>query len=193
MTNVELTSIFLNEISEIEDGYEVVECEQDGHDKYGSLRWAFCKNGYSCRSYMIKSEKKNAVSDYIKSVSDYGLSIDGGMPYYVDPKIMLEDVMSEDFQLVQITDEEKEGYFKEKEEIIKIVEAYKIHEKNNIFISDWNRYSGNTQYMHGVLKKKKYEKRMNDLDNVVLTNKDMFIKTAKKYVDNSDDLLGRLN
>jgi len=188
MTNVELTEAFLNNVKSIKEGYEIVDWEEDGNDDCGSLYWAFCKNGYSSRSYMIESEKKKAVSDYIKSVCDYGMSIGGGMPYYVNPKMMLEDVMSKDFQLVQISEEEQEEHFKEKEELIKVVEAYKTQEKANTGIKDWN----NINYYHEIMMKENYEKRMTDLENVVLTNKEMFIKTVKKYVENSEDLLGRL-
>jgi len=188
LTNLELTKVFLNNVNSIKDGYEILELEEDGNDEVGLLYWAFCKNGYSSRSYMIESEKKKAVSDYIKSVSDYGLSVGGGMPYYVDPKMMLEDVMSEGFELVQITEKKKDEDFQEKEELIKVVDAYKKHEKESTGIKDWN----NINYYHEILQKEKYDKRMNDLDNVVLTNKEMFIKTAKKYVENSEDLLGRL-
>ena len=58
-------------IDKIKDGYTIIEDEQDGHDKCGSLYWVWCKNGWSGRSWELNSELekdiKKAKEEYYKN------------------------------------------------------------------------------------------------------------------------------
>ena len=61
-------------IDKIKDGYTIIEDEQDGHDKCGSLYWIWCKNGWSGRCWELNSELKKdikkAKEEYYKNKDD---------------------------------------------------------------------------------------------------------------------------
>ena len=59
------------QIDKIKDGYTVIDDEEDGHDKCGSLYWVWCRNGWSGRSWELnsnlKTDIKNAKNEYYKN------------------------------------------------------------------------------------------------------------------------------
>jgi hypothetical protein len=211
LTNIELTEHFIGVLIQIILGYEIVgDLEPDGNDHDGLLYLATCVNGEIDRSYNIQTNKQNALYNYKKSVSEFGLSINGDYPYCIDPKMMDEECIKEikewdeethrfkysyermdGFELVQISDVVRDKWAKEKDEIVRIVNEYKKKKKTIYEMNDWNRFHFYSEHMHKRQKMERYDKLMSQLNKLVLTNKDIFIKTAIKYLDsdNVNDLL----
>jgi hypothetical protein len=75
----------------------------------------------------------------------------------------------------------------------KAIGIYKTDEEELKNANDWNRFHFHGRHHHNSMKKERYERRINALKHIDITNLDNFIQTAKKHLDNSDELIKIIN
>tara|TARA_B100000795_G_scaffold266553_1_gene249915 strand:+ start:228 stop:878 length:651 start_codon:yes stop_codon:yes gene_type:complete len=131
------TKIIIYEICSIIDGFEIIEYEADGHDNYGQIHWAFCKNGQSSRSYMIKSMCDDSINFYLKEILEDGLEYKGTI-YYFDDNLINGNLCSPEFEWKFLTKKQFKEKKQKKQLMKNYVEQY-LEKKNKEFEkSDYN-------------------------------------------------------
>ena len=56
----------------------------DGYDEYGPKYWVSCDNGWEGRKWNINSAIENEISEYIKSIYNFGIDIENNTYYIGD-------------------------------------------------------------------------------------------------------------
>lgn len=74
-------------VKRINKDYEIVDWEADGCDSEGELYWAFCKNGYSSRSYDVPYEIQKRRLEIYENISKNGFKFNETTYYYDHDKL----------------------------------------------------------------------------------------------------------
>ena len=104
MTCRRLKRKMMREIASIKDGYEIIEWEKDGCDRYGWEYWTTCKNGYSSRSWEVNSECNKAIANYKKYLFEYGIQYNRTI-YYMKKEV-IDNSINRNYKVPFISKEE---------------------------------------------------------------------------------------
>ena len=103
MTCRRLKRKMMREILSIKDGYEIIEWEQDGCDRFGVKYWTTCKNGFSSRSWEVNIKCEKAITNYKKYLFKDGITYKGTI-YYMKKEV-IDNSINRDYKLPFISKE----------------------------------------------------------------------------------------
>ena len=202
MLSKEIKERIIIKINLIKEGYEIVEYEEDGCDKYGVTHWAFCMNGQSSRSWNIPSMCEDSINVYLKNILEIGLEHKGEI-YYFDSKLITGNICDPEFELSFITKEQFEEKKQKKQLMKNYVEQY-LEKKNEVyhkFIEDfeksedlWYRKPTEVDYNYKLNKIKKFvfidaEKFKKDTQKLFINGWDRIIKEIGDLIPESKGIL----
>lgn len=165
----------LKKIQGIIDGYTVVHSEEDGCDKYGSLYWVDCQNGFWGRSYDIGPAQTLSINKFKKNIVENGILYADNM-YFVDEEFYFK--IGKDYKIKFISKETHHTSYKESMNSYQDINMREIAISSDYLEKNKDSFS-NDMYCYNY---RKIEKKKRQISQALTTSKDSYEKTINTLV-----------